>query len=102
MLSIEFLLFFPLYKTYNEMFLNTIRAGHSVLTSQIFSLIKVKKFPKSFYSNSVSENKQLKMSKTIAIGQMRATNNKEHNRSQVRQIVESAAQQNACVSRRCY
>lgn len=43
------------------------------------------------------ENK-IKMEKIIAIGQMRSTNNKLDNRQQVKQIVESATQENACVS----
>lgn len=44
------------------------------------------------------------MEKTIAIGQMRATNDKLSNRQQVQQIVESAAQQNAsvCITEHCF
>lgn len=37
------------------------------------------------------------MEKLIAIGQMRATNDKAANRQQVQKIVESAAKDNACV-----
>lgn len=47
--------------------------------------------------NFVSQTKAFKMDKTIAIGQMRSTNDKIANRQQVQQIVESAAQKNACV-----
>ena len=46
-----------------------------------------------------SQVKDLKMEKTIAIGQMRSTNDKAANRQQVQQIVESALQENASV---CY
>lgn len=47
--------------------------------------------------NFVSHTKAFKMDKTIAIGQMRSTNDKIANRQQVQQIVESAAKKNACV-----
>lgn len=44
-----------------------------------------------------NQTNDLKMDKFIAIGQMRSTNDKAANRQQVQQIVESAAQQKACV-----
>lgn len=82
------------------MFLNTIRAGHNLITSQLVkkSLPKLYSFYYQKYTYSKLNNlNKSKMIKTIAIGQMRSTNDKEHNRSQVRQIVESAAKQKACV-----
>lgn len=51
-----------------------------------------------FSRKSSNQVKNLKMEKIIAIGQMRSTNDKAANREQVQQIVESASQENACVS----
>lgn len=62
-------------------------------------------YPKTVYNKVLprlsrqfsSQIGKTNMEKIVAVGQMRATNDKAANRHQVQQIVESASQQNACV-----
>lgn len=61
---------------------------------RLLKISKVAFRPNRWLSNQTSN---FNMEKTIAIGQMRASNNKADNRQQVQQIVESATKENACV-----
>lgn len=85
------------------MFLNVIKTGHNLIASHIIRkpIQHLNSFYQQFSHSKLSDLNKPKMTKTIAIGQMRSTNDKEHNRSQVRQIVELAAQQKACVRKKC-
>lgn len=63
--------------------------SHFIRSSEIALTLKYRQL-----SNHTSN---FNMEKMIAIGQMRATNDKIANRQQVQQIVEYAAKENACV-----
>lgn len=60
-------------------------------------LLRTPKVALSSNRKLTSQVKHSMMEKLIAIGQMRATNDKAANRQQVQQIVDSAAEKNACV-----
>lgn len=75
------------------MFFNSfLKAGSKSIQLPFQRTAIINKLKQQFYS-TVN-----KMEKIIAIGQMCSTNNKESNRKQVEQIVESAVEQKACVS----
>lgn len=73
--------------------------GTRLISSQfrIFSIVGRASIHKTVQLNS-GKIGNVNMERIIAIGQMCATNDKLANRQQVNQIVESAVQQEACVS----
>lgn len=79
------------------MIINLVRFSRRLLSSQS-QLLNTSKQIFSSINQFSTKLPVATMERTIAIGQMCATNDKMGNRNQVSEIVKSAANQNACVS----
>lgn len=77
--------------------LRSVRAKHLLRQFMLFNSTDQANIHKKVLGNS-SGKANTEMERTIAIGQMCATNDKLANRQQVQLIVESAVEQRACVS----